>query len=113
MEPTKCTIPLQEIFNSTEEFLIRPFVYLKGQRNGYKFNGIRNNRWRAFMNANVKKFNKDHTGNRSQSENAIANAFYYGKCRVDSWELKQPIGKYKFRKSKQMRIQSYVEFTAP
>lgn len=87
--------PIENVIPS-EAYLLRPFVDLKGQRNGYRFSGKSNDLWRSFLNANVKKFCPEITGNKCQSENAIANALFKGQCRVDSMKFKTSIGKFKY-----------------
>lgn len=62
MEQIKMHIPIQEALELAEEYVIRPFVGLKGLRNGYNFNRNNPGYWRLLMDANVKNFTKEITG---------------------------------------------------
>lgn len=104
MDSSQFDIPIKDVLPS-EAYLLRPFVNLKGQRNGYRFNGQRNDLWRSFLNANVKQFGTEITGNKCQSENAVANAFFKGLCKVDALVYKAPIGMYKYFCYNNTRIQ--------
>lgn len=86
---------LEDVLPS-DAYLVRPYVNLKGQRNGYRFSGNRNDLWRAFLNAKVKKFVPEITGNKCQSENAVSNALFKGLCRVDAFKYKTSIGKCEY-----------------
>lgn len=55
-------IPIEEAFEQSEAFLIRPFVGLTALRNGYHFSKRHNGRWRLFMDADVKNFTAEVTG---------------------------------------------------
>lgn len=62
MEEIQMNIPIEEALESSEAFLIRPFVGLTALRNGYHFGKRNNGLWRLFMDANVKNFTAEVTG---------------------------------------------------
>jgi hypothetical protein len=53
---------MNQLIKSEKGFLIRPFVPLTGQRNGYRWNFEVKGLWLDFMHANRKKFGTDVTG---------------------------------------------------
>lgn len=62
MEQIQMNTPLQDVLDSSEGFIIRPFVNLKGQRKGYQFDKKTKGRWTLFMDAGVKNFTNEITG---------------------------------------------------
>lgn len=55
-------VNMDKHLQSENGFLIRPFVRLIGQRDGYRWNATWKGLWLDFLNSNRKKFGCDETG---------------------------------------------------
>lgn len=53
---------LKDIFPNQTNFVIRPYVSLRGQRNGYKWTPIVSGHWTSFMNVEKKHYTLKNTG---------------------------------------------------
>lgn len=53
---------MEQILKSETGFLIRPFVRLTGQRDGYKWQRNSNGLWIGFLRSNQKKYGPQITG---------------------------------------------------
>lgn len=63
MEFAEVMVPIQDVLKSDGGYLIRPYVPLRSQRDGFmwqKYN--RRGLWRPFMNSGSTKFTKSMTG---------------------------------------------------
>lgn len=90
MEQIQIDIPLQDALDSSEGFVIRPFVDLKGQRKGYQFDAKIKGRWTLFMNAGIKNFNKEITG-----------IYLYKVCTTSTLKIKD---KYFYNRIKEINV---------
>lgn len=55
-------MPLQEAFEPTDEYMIRPFVELKANKGAYKWTKDTRGNWRTFLAAYNKRFTKENSG---------------------------------------------------
>lgn len=56
------SLKLQDVLPSPEGYLIRPYVELDGQREGYMWTERGKGLWRALLDSNKKHFTFDNTG---------------------------------------------------
>lgn len=94
MDQFRIKIPINEVLDSSEGYLIRPFVMLNGQRHGYQWSKGEKGNFRMFLNTRAKHFPTEITGrsNNYSYENTIASAYYKEKCRIDMFEYADTTG---------------------